>query len=167
LNVAPASGAARFGTIADWNAVEFARRLYGLAVSASTPPGRLDLHPIEFNKQSRCHGSLSKRREAANIHSLTAEARGPDQRRCLPGRNPLFFFHRFLVLAVNDATMVSRQVNSAVFLPVATTVVPRFGCKNLLTGLQIYTLICPDFQLYLSLQQLILRRNAQLFCDPN
>ena len=82
MNVAPASGAARFGIIADWNAVEFARRLYGLAVSASTPPGRLHLHPIEFNKQSRCHGSLSKRREAANIYSLTAEARGPDQRRC-------------------------------------------------------------------------------------
>jgi hypothetical protein len=78
-----------FRNYRDWDAVEFARRLHGLAVSASTPPGRLHLHPIEFNKQSRCHGSHSKRREAANIYSLTAEARGPGQRRGLTGRTPL------------------------------------------------------------------------------
>jgi len=41
---------ARFETIADRNSIEFARRLYGLAVSAFMPRGRLHLHPIEFNR---------------------------------------------------------------------------------------------------------------------
>ena len=67
MNVAHATGVVIFGTIADWNSVEFARRLYGLAVSAFTPPGRLDLHPIEFNRRPHYHGSPSKEREAYKI----------------------------------------------------------------------------------------------------
>ena len=60
MNVAHAARVARFETIADWNWVEFERRLYGLAVSPSTLRGRL-LHPIEFNRGSHYHGSPSKK----------------------------------------------------------------------------------------------------------